>query len=207
MIQIFTDYLSFEKERVEEKPWNLVKKAFLKKPFLHLLMTLITGGYHLNYLRKKALRTIKNTKAARKVIFCIQAQQKIDRIKSEEACTDRLLEKVKKETIGIHRLDEIYSHEELLKLIHHPVNEEALLASSYFLQKPYEAWLALRTHSSSPCDIDRINVYYEELKQKRSLSHEDVLHLVDRKIQGRRCNVVSLEDLDGVFQELLDDVL
>lgn len=185
-MQIFSDYLSFERNSIEEKPWKLVKKAFMKKPFLNLLLTLVTGSYHFYNLWRRAVRSIENTKTARKVIFCIQAQQKIERIKSEESCHTRLLERAKKEKIGIHRLEEIYSHDEILRLMHHPVGTDTFLSSTYFIQKPSEAWQALHQKNPSPCDVDRINVYYEQLRQKNALSHEDVLELVDKKIQGRR---------------------
>lgn len=207
MIQVFKDYLSFEREKIEEKPWKLVKKTFLKKPLLHSILILLSGGYHLLNLWRRANRSINNTKAARKVIFCLEAQQKIEQMKSGTARKETLIGQAKQVTIGIHRLDEIYSHEELLNMIDQPVNETALLPSTYFLQKPIEAWSALRQKHEAPCDIDRINIYYEELKDKRSLSHDDVIKLVDRKIQGRGSKIVSLEELDDVFQDLLDDVL
>ncbi|MGE0197835.1 MAG: hypothetical protein AB7N99_03800 [Simkaniaceae bacterium] len=207
MIQMLSDYLSFENEIIEEKPWKWVKKTFLKKPLLHGLLILLSGGYHLYSLKRRAHRFIRNAQAARKVIFCIQAQQKIEMIKNCESCRDKVLEKAKKERIGIHRLDEIYSDDELLKLTHHPIQEETFLSSTYFAQKPSEAWKTLQKESAFPRDIDRINIYYEELKKKRALTHEDVLQLIDGKIQGRRTSIVALEVLDDVFQELLDDVL
>lgn len=198
-----------EKKKVVRK---VVKKQLKKAPLPHIFWLLFTLGYHLVKLQRKAELEVENAIAARKIFYSFQVQKKMDQSHLQESLSDDdLAEKISLEKIDDCPLGRIYSKEELVKLMKKPIREEMLFQAAYFQKRPEDfrkIWKELSQLQSevTPCDIDQVNLYYNQLKKEHALSHEDILQLIGGKVSRKKLTSIPLPELSRVFKDALDAV-
>ena len=207
----FIKSIRFDDQKEKKKAaGKIVKKQFIKAPLPIAFWTLLTLGYHLIKLRRQAESEIENALAARKIFYCFQVQRKIEQIRKQTNLSPQdLAEKLSQEQEEGYPLRNIYSKEELLRLILQPIHEEILFKAAYFQKRSEDykkIWKELPRHqaSSSPCDIDQINTYYNRLKKDYALSHDDILQLISGKVPKQKLSSIPLPVLNRAFKDLID---
>lgn len=165
---------------------TLTFQTIKKKILTHLFFILTTFGYHYFKLRMKTAQAVDEALTARKLNTLFSLSE-----------TDFSL------------LEQIYSQKELNHLENHPVSDYHLLKTLYFQRgrsKYKKIWQSLfqADRVPRPHDIDSINLYYDRLTTGHSISHEQIMKHLRKKIEGRPATALTAQELQKAFKELVD---
>lgn len=166
---------------------NLTFEKIKNRPFIYFII-IITFGYYYFKIYMNISQSVEEALAAHKLNTLLKLKNHADLFNHQA-------------------YKKIYSYKELNYLKRHPISHSQLLEVLYFQPKPLKykkIWKSLFYLLQEPAHhIDFINLYYDELKSNYSISNEQIINHLKKKLAERSTCSLSIQELELAFKELV----